>query len=71
MTKQIPANLTVLSPPTDKEDDKMCCIFPGSALELIPKTDAIFREETANLFESTQIVKNKKGIKNLVVKTKI
>ena len=39
--KTIHANLTVLSPPTDKEDEKMCCIFPGSALVLKPKTDAI------------------------------
>ena len=29
--KTIPANLTVLSPLTDKENEKMCCIFPGSA----------------------------------------
>ena len=27
----IPANLTVLSPFTDNENEKMCCIFPGSA----------------------------------------
>jgi len=30
-SKTIPANLTVLSPLTDKENEKMCCIFPGSA----------------------------------------
>ena len=81
--KTIPANLTVLSPHTDNEDEKMCCIFPGSALELKPKIDAIFREETAKLFESKFIrnafkntkicagLKNKKSIKNLVVKTKL
>ena len=50
--KIIPAKLTVLSPQTDNEDEKMCCIFPGSALELNPKIDAIFRKETAKLFES-------------------
>ena len=80
--KIIPAKLTVLSPQTDNEDKKMCCIFPGSALELKPKIDAIFREETAKLFESKfirnafkntkicAVVKNKKNIKKLVVKTK-
>ena len=30
-TTTIPANLTVLSPFTDNENEKMCCIFPGSA----------------------------------------
>ena len=83
MKKPIPAKLTVLSPQTDNEDEKMCCIFPGSALELKTKIDAIFREETAKLFETKYIkdafkntkicavVKNKKSIKTLVVKTKI
>ena len=78
-----PANLTVLSPQTDKEDKKLCCIFPGSALELRPIIDTIFREETAKHFESSFIkkafkdtklcteVKNKKSIKKLVVKTKL
>ena len=28
MKKPIPAKLTVLSPQTDNEDEKMCCIFP-------------------------------------------
>ena len=79
----IPAKLTVLSPQTDNQDEKMCCIFPGSALESKPKIAVIFREETAKLFElkfirnafkNTKIcavVKNKKSIKTLVVKTKI
>ena len=40
--KTMPAYLIVLSPHTDKEDEKMCCIFPGSALELKPKIDGIF-----------------------------
>ena len=81
--KIIPAKLTVLSPQTENEDEKMCCIFPGSALELKTKIDAIFREETAKLFETKYIkdafkntnicavVNNKKSIKNLVVKTKL
>ena len=83
MKKSIPAKLTVLSPQTANEDEKMCCIFPGSALELKRKIDVIFREETAKLFETKYIkdafkntkicavVKNKKSIKTLVVKTKI
>ena len=68
------ANVTVLSPQTD-EEEKLCCIFPGSALELKSKIDVIFKEETAKLFESSfikkafkntkicAIVKNKKSIK--------
>ena len=55
MKKPIPAKLTVLSPQTDNEDEKMCCIFPGSALELKAKIDASFREETAKLFETKYI----------------
>ena len=78
-----PANLTVLSPQTDNEDEKLCCIFPGSTLEIKTKIDTIFKEETAKLFESSfikkafkntkicAVVKNKKSSKNLVVKTKI
>ena len=45
----MPAKLTVLSPHSDQVDDeKMCCIFPGSALELKPKIDKILKEETEN-----------------------
>jgi len=66
-----PANLTVLSSQTDKEDEKLCCIFPGSELEIKPKIETNFREETAKLFESSFI---KKAFKNTkicaVVKTK-
>ena len=82
--KTLPAKLTVLSPHSDQVDDeKMCCRFPGSALELKPKIDKIFKEETEKLFESKfiknafkntkicAVVKNKKSIKNLVVKTKL
>ena len=83
--KTMPANLTVLSPHSDNVDDeKMCCIFPGSNLELKPKIDKIFKEEIEKLFESRfiknafknnkicAVVKNKKkSIKNLVVKTKL
>ena len=77
MKKPIPAKLTVLAPQTDNEDEMMCCIFPGSALELKTKIDTIFREETAILFQTKYIkdafkntklcavVKNKKGIKTL------
>ena len=83
MKISIPAKLTVLSPQTANEDEKMCCIFPGSALELKKEIDVIFREETAKLFETKYVkdafkntkicavVKNKKSIKTLVVKTKI
>ena len=46
--KTIPANLTVLSPQADNKDENMCCIFPGSALELKPKIDTIFREKKLN-----------------------
>ena len=36
--KTNPANLTVLAPQTDKVKEKMCCIFPGSILELNQKS---------------------------------
>jgi len=66
----IPAKLTVLSPQTANEDERMCCIFPGSALELKKEIDVIFREETAKLFE-TYIKKAFKNTKMCaVVKTK-
>ena len=51
----MPAKLTVLSPQTANEDEKTCCIFPGSALELKKEIDVIFREETAKLFETKYI----------------
>jgi len=61
----------------------MCCIFPGSVLEIQKEINEIFAEEMHTLFQSEKmrkifknfkicaIIKNKKSIKNLVVKTKI
>ena len=74
--------LTVLSP---KKQDKeiLCCIFPGSMLEIKPTIDKIFQEELSKFMKDKKmkklfkninicvIVKNKLSIKNLVVKTKI
>ena len=44
-----------MSTQTDKDDEKICCIFPGSALELKPKIDLIFREETANFLNQDSL----------------
>ena len=74
--------LTVLSSKKQAKE-RICCIFPGSMMELKPVIDNIFREEMATFVESKRmknifheinvcaIVKNKKNIKNLVVKTKV
>ena len=75
--------LTVLSSSSKKEAERMCCIFPGSALEIQRDINNIFKEESEILFKSENMrkifknikicatIKNKKSIKNLVVKTKI
>ena len=74
--------LDVLSPKIQAKE-RLCCIFPGSMMEIKPVIDKIFKEELATFVESSRmkkvfhdinvcaIVKNKKSIKNLVVKTKI
>ena len=73
--------LTVLS--LSSKAERMCCIFPGSALEIQRNINDIFKEESEILFKSEKMrkisknikicatIKNKKSIKNLVVKTKI
>ena len=74
--------LNVLFPKTEAKE-RLCCIFPGSMMEIKPIINKIFKEELATFVESSRmkkvfrdinvcaIVKNKKNIKNLVVKTKI
>ena len=74
--------LDVFSPKIQAKE-RLCCIFPGSMMELKLIIDKIFREELATFVESDRmkkvfhdinvcaIVKNKKSIKNLVVRTKI
>ena len=74
--------LDVLSPKIQAKE-RLCCIFPGSMMEIKPVIDKIFKEEMATFVESNRmkkvfhdinvcaIVKNKKSIKNLVVRTKI
>ena len=76
------ACMTVLSSDS-KKTERLCCIFPGSVLEIRKEINQIFKEEISLLFKSKNmkqvfeninicaIVKNKKSIKNLVVKTKI
>ena len=84
MKKQkISACMTVLSSDSKKKAERLCCIFPGSVLKIQKEINEIFEEEINILFKSEQmrkvfrnlnifaIVKNKKSIKNLVVKTKI
>ena len=77
--KTSPSCLTVLSSKTQAKE-RICCI---SMMELKPVIDNIFREEMATFVESKRmknifheinvcaIVKNKKNIKNLVVKAKM
>ena len=74
--------MTVLSPDSKKKE-RLCCIFPGSVLEIRNEINQIFKEELSLLFKSKTmgkvfeninicaVIKNKKSIKNLVVKTKI
>ena len=76
------ACMTVLSSDRNKKE-RLCCIFPGSVLELQKEVNQIFKEELDLLFKSRTmkkvfeninvcaIFKNKKSIKNLVVKSKI
>ena len=76
------ACMTVLSSDSKKKE-RLCCIFPGSVLEIRNEINQIFKEELSLLFRSKTmgkvfeninvcaIIKNKKSIKNLVVKTKI
>ena len=76
------ACMTVLSSDS-KKAERLCCIFPGSVLEIQKEINGIFEEEINVLFKSENmkkvfkninictIVKNKKSIKNVVVKTKV
>ena len=69
--------------PKIQAKERLCCIFPGEMMEIKPVIDKIFKEELATFVESSRvkkvfydinvcvIVKSKKSIKNLVVKTKI
>ena len=74
--------MTVLSSSRNKKE-RLCCIFPGSCLEIEKEIKQIFKEELSLLFKSKTmnqvfeninvcaIIKNKQSIKNLVVKSKI
>ena len=76
------ACMTVLSSDSKKKE-RLCSIFPGSVLEIRNEINQIFKDELSLLFRSKTmvkvfeninvcaIIKNKKSIKNLVVKTKI
>ena len=75
--------MTVISSDSKNKAERLCCIFPGSVLEIPKEFNKIFEEELNILFKSEKmrkvfknlnicaIVKNKKCIKNLVVKTTI
>ena len=75
--------MTVLSSDSKINEERLCCIFPGSVLEFLKEINQIFKEELSLLFKSKTmkkvfeninvcaIIKNKQSIKNLVVKTKI
>ena len=74
--------MTVISSDSKKKE-RLCCIFPGSVLEIRKEINQIFKNELSLLFRSKTmgkvfeninvcaIIKNKQSIKNLVVKTKI
>ena len=74
--------MTVLSSDSKIKAERLCCIIPGSVLEIQNEIKEIFEEEISILFKSKKmrnvfrninvcaIVKNKKNIKNLAVKTK-
>ena len=65
-TTTIPANLTVLSTFTDNENEKMCCMFPGSAYIRKPKTDAIQSKSHQKWKSNTcATVKDKKALNTL------
>ena len=75
--------MTVLSSHSKNKAERMCCIFPGSVLEIEKEIKQIFEEESNILFKSEKMrkvfkelkicatFKNKKSNKNVVVKTKI
>jgi hypothetical protein len=79
--QKISACMTVLSPDSKKKE-RLCCIFPGSVLEIRDEINQIFKDELSLLHKSKTmrkvfeninvcaVIKNKKSIKNLVVKLK-
>ena len=48
--------LTALSP-KKQVNERLCCIFPGSMMEIKPVIDKIFQEEIATLLESSKMKK--------------
>jgi len=74
--------MTVISSDS-KNKERLCCIFPGSVLEIRKEINQIFKDELSlfctsktmeKVFENINvraIIKNKQSIKNHVVKTKI
>ena len=79
--KKTSACRTVLSSDSKKKE-RLCCIFPGSVLEIRNEINQIFKDELSLFFKSKTmkkvfeninvyaIIKSKQSIKNLVVKTK-
>ena len=49
------ACMTVLSPDSKKE--RLCCIFPGSVLEIRDEINQIFKDELSLLFKSKKMKK--------------
>ena len=81
--KKKKTHVTVLSSDSKINEERFCCIFTGSTLEIKDEINKIFPEEIKILFKSDKmkrvfknfnictVFKNKKSIKNLVVKTNI
>ena len=63
--------MTVLSSDSKNKAKRLCCIFPGSVLEIQKEINKIFEEEVIILFKSEKM---RKMFKNLnicaIVKTK-
>ena len=67
--------MTVISSDSKKKE-RLCCIFPGSVLEIRKEINQIFKDELSLFFKSKTMEKVFENInvcaiiKNLVVKTK-
>ena len=83
MKKQKTSACMTVNSSDSKNKERLCCLFPGSVLEIQKEINQIFMDELSLFFTSKTmekvfeninvcaIIKNKQSIKNHVVKTKI